>query len=328
MKKQNTLKNELVIYQTKSGAIELKGDFNKETIWATQTQIAEAFGVDVRTINEHIQNVYKTNELEQKTTLRNFRIVQKEGKRDVERDVQHYNLDLVLSVGYRVNSKQATHFRKWATKTLRSHIVDGYTINRSRVTKNYGMFLDAVEHIKTLLPSNKTIDTGDTLELIKLFAGTWLSLDAYDKSALPKKGATKKQVTFMSSDLDLAIVELRMELIKKGEASELFATEKQEGSVAGIVGNVFQAFGGDDLYGSIEEKAAHLFYFIIKNHPFNDGNKRSGAFAFVWFLKKAKILDVKRLTAEALTALTLLVAESDPKDKERVVGLVLMLLRK
>jgi hypothetical protein len=322
MKKRNTLKNELVIYQAKSGAIELKGDFNKETIWATQAQIVKLFDVDQSVVSRHIKNIFKDGEIEEKSNM------QKMHNANSDKPVAGYSLDVVLGIGYRTNSKVAIEFRKWATKTLRAHIVEGYTINKSRINKNYEAFLGAVERVKILLPSNGTIDPEDTLELIKLFAGTWFSLDAYDKSSLPKSGATKKQVIFVASDINEAISELKLELIKKGEASEYFAAERVKDTVAGIVGNVFQAFGGKDLYESIEEKAAHLLYFIIKNHPFTDGNKRSGAFAFVWFLKKAKILDIKRLTPEALTALALLVAESDPKEKEKVVGLVLMLLKK
>ncbi len=321
-------KSNLVIYQAKSGALELKGDFAHETIWATQAQIAKAFEVDVRTINEHIKNVYRTGELQEKATIRNFRIVQKEGKREIVRDIKHYNLDTILSVGYRVNSKRATLFRQWATKTLRTHIVDGFTINKKRLAKNYEQFLTAVEQVKKLLPSGGAVDVESALELVKLFAGTWLSLDAYDKALLPTTGVTKKQVRFTATDLDRALKELRHELIRKGEATELFGTERSCDSVAGILGNVFQSFGGKDVYPTAEEKAAHILYFIIKNHPFVDGNKRSGAFAFVWFLRRAKLLDLSRITPEALTALTLLVAESNSKDKSRMIGLVLLLLKK
>jgi hypothetical protein len=329
MKKQITQnENEVVIYQAKSGAIEFRGDFHKETIWATQSQIAVAFDVNVRTINEHLKNIYKTDELSEKSTIRNFRIVQKEGTREVDRDIQHYNLDAILSVGYRVNSKKATMFRQWATKTLRSHIVDGYTINRSRVAKNYDEFLKAVEQVKKLLPAGGVMDAEGTLELVKLFASTWFSLDAYDRSEFPKSGATKKQVKLTGNDLENALAEFKRDLIGRNEATELFGMEKQKESIVGIIGNVFQTFEGKDLYGSVEEKAAHLLYFIVKNHPFADGNKRSGAFSFVWFLKRTLILDTSRLTPEALTVLTLLVAESDPKDKDRMIGLVLMLLKK
>jgi prophage maintenance system killer protein len=326
--KKKAIKNEIVIYQAKNGAIEFRKDLRAETIWATQAQIAGAFDVDIRTVNEHIKNIYKSDELKQGTTIRNFRIVQKEGGREINRKVLHYNLDLVLSVGYRVNSKRATLFRQWATKTLRAHIIDGYTINRARIAQNYEVFLKAVEDVKKLLPTGGAVDIVNILELIKTFASTWVSLDAYDKSALPKSGATKKQVKLTAQDFSAALLELRQELTAKKGASELFVVEHQKGSVTGIVGNVLQSFGGKDLYPSVEEKAAHLLYFMVKNHPFTDGNKRAGAFSFIWFLKKAGLLNTARLTPEALTALTLLVAESSPKDKERVVGLVLLLLKK
>ncbi|MEK7185332.1 MAG: virulence protein RhuM/Fic/DOC family protein [Patescibacteria group bacterium] len=330
MKRQN-YNNKIIVYQAKSGAIELRGDFSHKTVWATQAQIAEAFDVNVRTINEHIQNILNTEELNEKATIREFRIVQKEGNRSVNRDAKHYNLDMILSVGYRVNSKKATLFRQWATKTLRFYIVDGYAINKSRIAKNYTQFLSVVEDIKKLLPSGLTAEnlkTEDAIELVSLFADTWLSLDAYDRDALPKGKLTKKKVELTTEKISSSLVQLKTELVRKSEATEIFGQERSAGSVAGIVGNVMQSFGGKDVYESAEEKAAHLLYFMVKNHPFTDGNKRSGAFAFVWFLKQVKILDVSKLTPSALTALTILVASSDPKDKDKVVALILNLVAK
>ncbi len=198
--------------------------------------------------------------------------------------------------------------------------------NPNRISRNYNVFLTAVENVKKLLPANDSITSKDTLELVKLFANTWFSLDAYDKSEFEKKSLTKKQIKLSGEELENAIQDLKNGLLQKGEATELFAQEKQSGSIEGIVGNIFQSFGGKSVYESVEEKAAHLLYFIVKNHPFTDGNKRSGAFAFVWFLNKAKLLNTNRITPEALTALTLLVAESDPKDKEQIVGLIIMLI--
>jgi hypothetical protein len=199
MTKKSKIK-EMVIYQTKSGALELRGDFSGETVWATQLQIAQAFDVDVRTINEHIVNVYRTKELREDSTLRNFRIVQLEGKREIEREIKHYNLDMILSVGYRVNSKKATSFRQWATKTLREHITKGYTINRQRVALNYREFMKSVESVQSLLPEHVTLDPKSVLELIKEFAVTFVSLDAYDKESLELKGVTKKKVTLVGAD--------------------------------------------------------------------------------------------------------------------------------
>lgn len=184
--------NKIVIYQSPSGSIELRGDIKNDTIWANQMQIADAFGVNVRTINEHIKNIYKTKELLEKSTIRNFRIVQNEGGRKIERDIKHYNLDMVLSVGYRVNSKQATNFRIWATKTLREHITKGYTINRKQIAKNYDLFMKAVSNIQNLLPEHVNLDPNAVLELIKEFASTWVSLDSYDKESLQIKGTISK----------------------------------------------------------------------------------------------------------------------------------------
>lgn len=237
-----------------------------------------------------------------------------------------YSLDVILAVGYRANSAKAIKFRQWATSTLRKHLVEGYTINKSRIAKNYDAFLQAVADVKALLPAGTAVDTESILELISLFADTWLSLDAYDKDTLVTKGATKKSVKLTVETFAGALVSLKETLIAKGEATELFATERERGSVAGIVGNVMQAFGGSDAYPTVEEKAAHLLYFIIKNHPFIDGNKRSGAYAFVWFLAKARVLDTARITPPALTAITLLVAESDPSHKDKMVGLILTML--
>ncbi len=326
-KKEQKLKTAL-IYQAKSGAIELRGDFSRETIWATQAQVAKAFSVDLRTINEHIKNIYKTKELTNDSTLRNFRIVQKEGAREITRDIKHYNLDMILSIGYRVNSKQATHFRQWATKTLRNYIVDGYAINKKRIAGNYNAFIEAVENVRALLPSGTPIDATSVLELISLFADTWLSLDAYDKEALPATGTTRRSVSLTAEKLSANLVELKKVLIEKGEATDLFGNERSEGNVAGIVGNVMQSFAGQELYPTVEDKASHLLYFMVKNHPFTDGNKRSGAYAFVWFLRQAKILDTRRLTPLALTAITILVAESNPDHKEKIIKLIRSLIAK
>lgn len=321
-------KPQIIIYQGNNGAIEFKGDFEKETIWGSLQQIADLFDTDKSGISRHIKKIYKLNELDRTSTVAKYATVQKEGSRKILRNIEYYNLDLILSVGYRVNSMKATMFRQWATKTLRKHLLKGFTINKNRVNKNYQSFLIAVDEVKRFLPDGNELKTSDVLDLIKLFASTWFSLDSYDKGVLPKKGNIKKQIIITSDELNDALNKLKAELIKKGEASELFGQDKYKDSIRGIVGNIFQSFGGNDLYPTLGEKVAHLLYFIVKNHPFTDGNKRSGAFAFVWFLQKAKMLDTSKLSPEALTALTLLVAESNPKDKDKIIGLILMLLRK
>lgn len=321
------MKKEIIIYQGKSGAIELRGDLKKETIWANLDQIAHVFERDKSVISRHLKNIYKEKELDRNSTVAKNATVQMEGKRKVERVIEYYNLDAILSVGYRVNSKKATQFRQWATKTLRQHILEGYTINKKRLAKNYEKFLKAVDDVKKILPSGGQIKAEDALELMKMFASTWLSLEAYDKQALPKKGATKRQVKITLESISETLHKFKEELTAKKEASDLFGVEREKGSAVGIIGNIFQSFGGKELYPTLEEKAAHLLYFMVKDHPFLDGNKRNGAFAFIWFLKKSKILDIEKISPEALTALTLLIAESNPKDKKRMIGIVLLLLK-
>ncbi|MBI2098038.1 MAG: virulence protein RhuM/Fic/DOC family protein [Candidatus Wildermuthbacteria bacterium] len=317
----------IVIYQAPSGAIELRGDFEHESVWATLDQIATVFGRDKSVISRHLSNIYKEKELSREATVAKNATVQMEGDRQVVRDIEYYNLDAILSVGYRVNSKTATLFRQWATKTLREHITKGYTINRKQIAKNYGAFMKSVSDIQALLPEHITLDPKTVLELIKEFASTWVSLDAYDKDALTAIGTTKKSIALSGEELTGAIANLRNELTRKGDATEMFAQERAKGSIEGIVGNVMQSFGGKPVYESVEERAAHLLYFMVKNHPFTDGNKRSGAFAFIWFLRKAKAKKFRNISPPTLTALTLLIAESDPKKKEQMVALVTQLLK-
>jgi death-on-curing family protein len=327
-KKIQKNKKELVIYQAKNGEIKFRGDFDGGTIWATQKQMAEIFDVDVRTVNEHIKNIFKTKELKKDSTIRNFRIVQKEGKREVVRNIEHYNLDMIISIGYRVNSKIATEFRIWATKTLKQHITKGYTINKKVLAQNYNDFMRAVDSVQKLLPKGEVISTENILELIKAFANTWFLLESYDEDEFPQKGFTKKKVKVTAKELYDAVASFKKQLIKKKQATELFAQEKKQKSLEGILGNVLQAVFKKEVYETVEEKAAHLLYFVVKNHPFSDGNKRSGAFSFIWFLQKFGINFRQKITPEALTVVTLLVAESKPTEKERIIGLILLLLKK
>ena len=287
--------DKLVIYQAADGAIELPVDAKLETIWASQRQIAEVFCVNVRTVNEHLGNIFDTEELDRGSTVRKFRIVRIEGEREVEREIDHYNLDAIISVGYRVNSKNATAFRKWATKTLRE--------------------------------DTGQVGSSEATDLALAFATTWLSLDAYDKSALPSSGTIKKAVDIGATDLEAELHKLRKTLIAKGEATDIFATERTKGGLHALFGNIFQSFAGEDVYPTVEEKAAHLLYFVVKNHVFVDGNKRSGAYAFVWFLQKTGLLNLHEISPQALTAITLLVAESKPEAKDKMIGLVLLMLK-
>jgi prophage maintenance system killer protein len=325
--KKKEINSGVVIYQTKSGAIELKGDFNKETIWATQAQIAGLFGVTPQNVTLHLNNIFKDEELNFKATCKDSLQVQIEGKREIKRTVRLYNLDAIIAVGYRINSVVGTNFRIWATRTLKEHITKGYTINRRVIQKNYDEFMKVVGDIQNLLPEHVNLDPKAVLDLIREFASTWVSLDAYDKEELKPVGHTKKTIKLAGEELLAVILDLKKELMKNGEATDIFAQERSSGSVAGIVGNVMQSFGGKPLYATVEEKAAHLLYFMVKNHPFVDGNKRSGAFAFIWFLRKTKLRSSRKIDPNTLTALTLLVAESDPSKKDLMVGLISQILK-
>ena len=310
----------IVVYQSSGGAIELRGDISRETIWATQAQIIKLFNVDQSVVSRHISNIFKSCEVDKKSNM------QKMHNANSDKPVTYYSLDVILAIGYRTNSARAIDFRQWATKILRQHILKGYTINRKLIVKNYDSFIQAVDSVRALLPAASKVETADILELIKTFADTWFSLSAYDKGRFGIGKVTKKKVVLAAGDLMAGIAELKAQLMKTGSASALFALERHDASLTGIIGNVMQTFGGKDLYPGLEQKAAHLLYFVVKDHPFADGNKRSGAFAFVWFLRRVGLLDTRRLTPAALTALTLLIAESNPKDKAKMTGLVAMLL--
>ena len=326
MKKEQMIKNNsIAVYQAKNGAIELRADSKMETVWATQAQISEIFDIERSVITKHINNIIKTGELNENSVCAKIAQTATDGK---VYKVNMYNLDVILAVGYRVNSSRGVVFRKWATKTLRDYITKGFVINKLRIKNNYQQFLEVINDIKKLIPSESNIDSSSILELVTAFADTWLSLDAYDKDNLVAKGETKKQVILTAEQLNKFLGEFKEELIKKGKATDIFGIEIRKDVLAGIVGNVMQSFGGKALYPSVEEKAAHLLYFIVKNHPFIDGNKRSGAFAFVWFLRKTGLLERSKITPPALTTLTLFIAESDPKNREKMIKIVLQLLKK
>ena len=314
------MKKEIVIYQSKTGKIEFRGNLKKDTIWGTQKQIAELFNISQPVVSRHINNIFKDKEIDRKSNMQKMHIAFS------DKPVVFYSLDMILSVGYRTNSKVAINFRKWATKTLKQHLLEGYTINKKQLAGNYQKFQETLKKIQTLLPEDKSIPAKEALDLISVFASTWFSLEAYDKDQFPKNGWTKKQVFFTVEELKKDLKKLKQKLIAKKQATDLFGNEKTKDAVAGIAGNIFQTFGGRDLYPTVEDKAAHLLYFMVKNHPFTDGNKRSGAFAFVWLLKKAGRLPAS-FTPEALTTLTLLTAESTPKDKDKMIGLILLLLQ-
>jgi prophage maintenance system killer protein len=322
MKNEEFKKGEIVIYKAKGGPI-IDVRLQQETVWLSLNQLADLFERDKSVISRHLRNIFEEEELTKDSVVAKYATTAADGK---TYQVEYYNLDAMISVGYRVNSKTATRFRQWATNTLRTHIIDGYTINKARVGQNYKAFMEAVQNVRALLPASNIVSNKDILELISVFADTWFSLNAFDRGEFGTGKPTKIKVALTTEKLAEHIVVLKRELMEKGEASDMFASERNRGALEGIVGNVMQALGGKDIYPSVEEKAAHLLYFIVKNHPFIDGNKRTGAYSFVWLLRTTGILDISRITPAALTAITLLIAESNPTDKDKMVNLVTMLL--
>lgn len=317
--------NKLAIYQNENWEIQINFDQNQETFWLDIYQIANIFWRDRTVIQKHIRAIYKNNELDENTTCAKNAQVQKEWNRKVKREVKFYNLDVVLAVWYKTNSQKATQFRKWATWVLKQHITQGWTINNNVIQKNYNQFMKAVQDLKSL-SSGKDIWSDEVLELITSFANTWFGLESFDKWDLPNSWYTKKDLKIEIESLYKDIETLKKDLMQKDLASSMFAQEKSKWNLEWILGNVMQSSFWQDLYPTIEEKAANLLYFIIKTHPFNDGNKRTWAFAFVWFLKKYNYDFSQKITPEALTSLTLLVAQSDPKDKDKMIWLILLLL--
>jgi hypothetical protein len=219
-------KDKIVIYQTKSGSIELKTDISKETIWANLNQIAHLFSVQKSAVSKHIKNIFETGELAKKATVSKMETVQKEGKREVIRSIEMYNLDMIIAVGYRVNSKNATQFRIWATKTLREFLTKGFVINKKQIQKNHSEFLRTIESIQNLLPEHTPLDPKTILELVKEFSSTWKSLDEYDRDALQKIGSTKKSVSISTHELLESIDILKNDLIKKSEATDIICPRK------------------------------------------------------------------------------------------------------
>lgn len=324
MKKEDL---KLAIYQLENWEIEVNFDKNEETFWLDVYQIWSLFWRDRSVIQKHIKNIYETWELEEKTTCAKNAQVQLEWNRKVKRENNLYNLDMIISVWYRVNSKIATNFRKWATWVLKEHITTWFTINKNQIQRNYDRFLKVVEDLKKLTIW-KEIWNDEVLNLIKSFANTWFNLENFDKWNLPEKWITKKEFKIEIKKLYQDIEILKQDLIKKWLATEMFAQEKNRWNLEWIFWNIFASFDGVDLYETIEEKASNLLYFVIKNHPFNDGNKRTWAFCFVWFLQKTWFEFSSIISPETLTTLTLLIAQSDPKEKERMIWLILLLLKK
>ena len=316
--------SKIQIYQTEEWEIKVNVDLEKETIRLNLNQIATLFWRNKSTISRHIKNIFKTWELSQKQAVAIFATTATDGK---TYQVEYYNLDMIISIWYRVDSKQATAFRIWATKVLKDYIIKGYALNEKRlIEKKYNEFLQAVNYLEDLV-KNKDIKADEILSLIKDFGQTWFDLENFDKWNLPQKGFTQKDIKILAKELYKDIEKLKQDLIKQNLATEMFAQEKNKWSLEWILWNIFQSAFWQEVYSTVEEKASHLLYFIVKNHPFNDGNKRTGAFAFIWFLQKAWIEYKSKITPNTLTSLTLLIAQSNPKEKEKMIWLVLLFLK-
>lgn len=320
---------ELILYQSDDGQTGVDVRLYDETIWLTLNQMAELFERDKSVVSRHLRNIYQSGELQREATVAKNATVQREGGREVKRDIECFNLDAIISVGYRVNSMRGTQFRIWATSVLKDHLVKGYTLNQKRLAeKGVGEVRQMLALLAATLKGQRLVgDEGVAiLDIITHFAKTWQVLWQYDEDSLPVLEAKHTGGAVLEIDeVRRAIETLRRELMSKVEATDIFGNERG-GSLPGIIGAVRQTFDGHDLYPGVEEKAAHLLYFIIKDHPFTDGNKRIGSFLFLLFLKKNGLLDVVNLDNKALVALTLLTASSDPGQKDLIIRLIVNLL--
>lgn len=332
--KENNMNNQnpIEIYQAQDGTTQVEVRFENDTVWLSQAQMAMLFGKDIRTINEHITNIFDDEELEKESTIRKFRIVRQEGKRQVNREIEHYDLDMIISVGYRVKSKQGISFRRWATARLKEYLTQGYTINQKRLQQNAHELEQALALIqKTANSSELTLESGRGLvDIVSRYTHTFLWLQQYDEGLLTEPQTQQGGTLPTYAEACSALAELKSQLMAKGEASDIFGRERDNG-LSAILGNLDQSVFGEPAYPSIEAKAAHLLYFVVKNHPFSDGNKRSGAFLFVDFLhRNGRLFDHNGhpvINDTGLAALTLLVAESDPKQKETLIRLIMHMLK-
>lgn len=316
--------SEILIYTAADGRIEIDVNIAEESVWLSLTQIAQLFKRDKSVVSRHINNIFKVKELEKKSVIAKFATAGPDGK---IYQVDYYNLDVIISVGYRVNSKEGVRFRKWATQVLKDHIIRGYSIYEKRLAEHgINELQQAIKLLsKTLIQQEMVNDIGsEAIQIILSYSKTWSLLLAYDEGrlALPKKGRIAISALDYKKTVD-AISALKAELYSRKEASPLFGNERDHGFYS-ILRNIEQTFDGEQLYKSIEEKSANLLYFIIKDHPFTDGNKRIGCFIFLLYLKMQKI--PIKLNENGLVALALLISESDPSQKDTMVKLIINII--
>lgn len=314
------MKNEIILFEDQN--VKLEVNMRDETVWLSQRQMAELFDSSRTNIIEHINNIYSDGELDKNSTCQDFRQVRKEGKRDVVRNIPFYNLDMIISVGYRVNSKRGVIFRKWANKVLKDYLLKGYAVNQKRLEylEKTIKLIDIAGRIDTEL---KGTEAQEIIKVINSYSNALNLLDDYDHKRITKPNGTKdnKKITYEDC-MDI------VNKLKFNSDSSLFALERDEGSKA-IIGTIYQSFDGDDLYSSIQEKAANFLYLIIKNHTFIDGNKRIAATLFIYFLEFYSILyngNEQVIDNNTLVAVTLLIAQSDPREKDILIDLVINFL--
>lgn len=325
------MNNEIIIYQTEDNEVAVRLDSAHETLWLSQKQMSELFATSTDNIGLHLKNIYRDGELDELSTTEESSVVRQEGDRQVKRTLKHYDLNAIISVGYRVNSKKGTQFRIWATQRLREYLVQGYAINQQRFDSNAAELKQAISLIRKAAKSPElTAESGSGLvEIVSRYTQTFLWLQQYDEGLLSEPKGEDGGILPSADTAMVSLNALKASLIERGEATDMFARLREDG-LASILGNLEQSVFGAAAYPTVESKAAHLLYFVVKNHPFSDGNKRSGAFLFVDFLhRNGRLLNADALPVindTGLAALTLLVAESDPKQKETLMRLIMLML--
>ena len=326
----------LVAFKPSQGVTEYQVILDKDadTLWATELQIADIFGRDRTVINRHIKNAYKEGELDEAATSAKIAQVRLEGGREVQREVVHYNLDVIISVGYRVKSPLATEFRIWATDKLKEYLLKGYTINKNLLQSSTEKIKELelqIDYLNKAAFENQKQITDGFLSIIGHYSKSFELLNKYDTEELSMEGLNEDVIYIINyDDVKKAIQELKQSLIQKGEASEIFGNEKDK-SFEGILGSISQTVFGQLAYPTVEEQAAQLLYSIIKGHAFSDGNKRIGSFVFVWFLEQNnyhKNQEGKRkIDDNTLVALALAVAQSLPEQRELIIKLIINLIK-
>ncbi|MEE1386625.1 virulence protein RhuM/Fic/DOC family protein [uncultured Prevotella sp.] len=325
------MNNQIEIYRSQDGSVQLNVKLENETVWLTQSQMAELFGVDRTSIVRHIRNIYKSEELEENSTCAKNAQVRIEGQRQIVREIPYYNLDMIISVGYRINSKNATSFRRWATSVLKQYLIKGYVINQQLKLDRYNELKDVVRLMGRAIGMQEKVTTDEYSGLFNVISDYVYALDTldhYDYQSLSIQQTTKNEPFRATYDNAMEAINA---LKDKFGGSQWFANEKDD-SFKSSIGQIYQTFGGEELYPSVEEKAAMLLYLVVKNHSFSDGNKRIAAMLFLWFLNNNRVLYAedghKRIADNTLVALTLMIAESRTEEKDVMVKVVVNLINK